>query len=261
MLDFYESFYKVVEHSTAHAEFCRRVFGRNLCQHGFADMQQIAALIAGLELKPGDHILDIGCGNGMIAEYIAEHTGAYVTGLDYSAQGIEQAQRRTADKRDRLTFAVGDINALKLPTQTYDAILSIDSIYFSTNYTRTIGEWRDALRPGGKVGLLYAYGREPWVPKENFPAENLAPERTPLAAALSANGLRFTTQDFTQQDYALAVQRKAVLDELRPQFEAEDIMFIWENRYGDALGVRQAIDEGLHARYLYSATLRDCMVS
>ncbi len=261
MYDFYEAFYTAVEHSAAHAEFCRRVFGLNLCQHGFADMQQIDALIAALSLHADSRVLELGCGNGLIAEYIAERTGAYVTGLDYSPQGIEQAQRRTADKRDRLTFAVGDINALELPAQTYDAILSIDSIYFSTDYTRTIGEWRDALRPGGQLGLLYAYGREPWVPRENFPAENLAPERTPLAAALSANGLRFTTQDFTQQDYALAVQRKAVLDELRPQFEAEDIMFIWENRYGDALGVRQAIDEGLHARYLYSATREDRMAS
>lgn len=88
--------------------------------------------------------------------------------------------------------------------------------------------------------------------KADFPAEKLAPERTPLAVALSANGLRFTTQDFTQQDYALAVRRNTVLDELRPQFEAEDILFIWENRCGDALGVRQAIERGC-TRVTYTA--------
>lgn len=68
--------------------------------------------------------------------------------------------------------------------------------------------------------------------KEAFPAENLAPERTPLAAALIANGLRFTTQNFTAQDHALAVRRTAVLDDLRPQFEAEDILFIWRTAVG-----------------------------
>jgi len=253
MYDFYEAFYKVVEHSAAHADFCRRVFGRNLCQHGFADMEQVDALIAALNLQPGDQVLELGCGNGMVAEYIADQTGVHITGIDYSPQGIEQAQRRTADKRDQLTFAVGDLNALELPAATYDAIISIDSIYFSTDYTRTICEWRAALRPGGKLALLYAYGREPWVAKEAFPAENLAPERTPLAAALTANGLRFTSQNFTAQDHTLAVRRQAVLDELRPQFEAEDLLFIWENRCGDAHGVRQAVEEGLHARYLYLA--------
>ncbi len=253
MYDFYEAFYKVVEHSAAHAEFCRRVFGRNLCQHGFADMKQVDALIAALNLQTGDQVLELGCGNGMVAEYIADQTGAHVTGIDYSPQGIEQAQRRTADQRDRLTFAVGDLNTLDLPAATYAAIISIDSIYFSTDYTRTIREWRAALRPDGRIAILYAYGREPWVAKEDFPAANLAPERTPLAAALTANGLRFTTQNFTQQDHALAVRRKDVLDELRPQFEAEDLLFIWENRCGDAHGVRQAIEEGLHARYLYLA--------
>jgi cyclopropane fatty-acyl-phospholipid synthase-like methyltransferase len=253
MYDFYEAFYKVVEHSAAHAEFCRRVFGRNLCQHGFADMEQVDALIATLDLQPGKQVLELGCGNGMVAEYIADQTGAHITGIDYSPQGVEQARRRTTDKREHLTFAVGDLNTLELPAATYDAIISIDSIYFSNDYTRTVREWRAALRPGGKLVLLYAYGREPWVAKEAFPAENLAPERTPLAAALIANGLRFTTQNFTAQDHALAVRRTAVLDDLRPQFEAEEFLFIWENRCGDAQGVRQAIEEGLHARYLYRA--------
>lgn len=108
------AFYTAVDHSAAHAEFCRRVFGRNLCQHGFADMQQIDALIASLELKPGDRVLEVGCGSGMITEYIADRTGAHITGFDFSPQGIEQAQRRTVDKRERFTFVVGDINALEV---------------------------------------------------------------------------------------------------------------------------------------------------
>jgi hypothetical protein len=39
--EFYTDFYAATEHSRAHAEFCERVFGANLCQHGFADMAQI----------------------------------------------------------------------------------------------------------------------------------------------------------------------------------------------------------------------------
>jgi hypothetical protein len=42
-----------------------------------------------------------------------------------------------------------------------------------------------------------------------------------------------------------------VLAELRPQFEAEGAMFIYDNRMGDAEGISQAILENLHARYLY----------
>jgi hypothetical protein len=44
-----------------------------------------------------------------------------------------------------------------------------------------------------------------------------------------------------------------VLEDLKPRFDAEGLMFIHENRMGDALGVSRAIDEGLHARYLFVA--------
>ncbi|MFN8448093.1 MAG: hypothetical protein U0521_05770 [Anaerolineae bacterium] len=58
MRDFYEDFYRLTATSTAHAEFCERVFGRDLCQHGFADMTQLDALMAALRLQPGARALD-----------------------------------------------------------------------------------------------------------------------------------------------------------------------------------------------------------
>ena len=68
-------------------------------------------LLAHVGKLPGGGIVDLGCGNGMIAEYISDVTDAHVTGLDYIPTAIAQAQARTAAKADRLTFPVGDINA------------------------------------------------------------------------------------------------------------------------------------------------------
>jgi hypothetical protein len=133
-------------------------------------------------------------------------------------------------------------------------IIMIDSIYFSDNYTRTIRELMMALRPGGQMAIYFAHGRV-GVPKEEFPVETLKPDCTPLADALKANGLHFETQDYTQDDYRLAQRRQQVLAELRPQFEAEGILFIYENRMGDAQGISQFIEEGMHARYLYHVRL------
>lgn len=254
MQDFYEAFYRLAPHSSAHAEFCTRVFGQNLCQHGFADMHQLDMLIEGLELKPGHSALEIGCGNGMITEYIADRTGAHITGIDTIAAAVEQAQARTTSKADCLTFIQGDINALALPASAYDAIILIDSIYFSNDYARTIQDLRAALRPGGRLAFLYAYGREPWVAKADFPVENLLPNRTPLAAALIAGGFTVTARDVTRQDYEIAQRRKAVLTDLRARFERENLQFIWENRMGDANGVIQAVEEGMHVRCLYIAS-------
>ena len=61
--------------------------------------------------------------------------------------------------------------------------------------------------------------------------------------------------DFTAADYRHAQLKRAVLLELRPQFEAEDTMFLYDNRMGEAEGVLAAIDAGAHARYLYLISL------
>ncbi len=255
MKDFYEKFYAVTEHSAAHHAFCERVFGKDLCQHGFADLQQLELLMQVTQLGPGQDVLDIGCGNGMISEYLSDCTGARFTGLDFISLAINQARTRTAGKSDRLSFIVGDINQLELKERAFDLILSIDSMYFSKDYAATIRHFKAALRSGGQMAFFFSHGREPWVPKEQFPAESLPAEKTPLADALRANGLAFQAWDLTTQEYALAQRRKQVLPELRPQFEAEGALFIYDNRMGDADGVSQAIEEGLHARYLYVAQL------
>ncbi len=230
MRDFYEDFYRLTAHSTAHAEFCERVFGRNLCQHGFADMRQLDALIAALRLQPGERVLDLGCGNGMIAEYIADCTGAHVTGIDFIPAAIEQAQARTASKADRLAFMVGDINALDLPLASLDAIISIDSIYFSDDYRRTLGEWKCALRPGGRMGIFFAHGRAGWIGPDPFDPATLVPDRTPLADAFAANDLSYTVTDFTADDHRLALLRQQVLPKLRDRFDADGLGFVYDNR-------------------------------
>jgi hypothetical protein len=47
---FYDAYYQAVLHSPAHALFCERVYGKDLAQHGIADMDQIALLLRELDL-------------------------------------------------------------------------------------------------------------------------------------------------------------------------------------------------------------------
>ena len=45
MFDFYTRFYRAVATSAANAAYCERVYGRNLCQHGFAELAHLDHLI------------------------------------------------------------------------------------------------------------------------------------------------------------------------------------------------------------------------
>jgi cyclopropane fatty-acyl-phospholipid synthase-like methyltransferase len=253
MRDFYEAFYTALEHSQAYRLFCEYVYGKDMGQHGFADMEQLELLLQVTELRPGQHAFDLGCGDGRITEYLSDRSGAHFTGLDFIPRAIEQARQRTAAKDGRLDFITGEINSLDLPPAAYDLILSVDSIYFSTDYAATLSSLKAALKLDGLVAIYYSFGREPWVQTGKFPRECLPASKTPLAAALRTSGLDFQTWNLTAQDYAQALRRKAALEELKGLFELENTRFIYENRLGDSEGIRQAIEEGLHARYLYLA--------
>lgn len=251
MKDFYTRFYAAIPGSRAHSLFCERVFGLDLGQHGFADVGQLKMLLEWLDLKPGDYALDLGCGDGRICEYLSDLSGAHFTGLDYIDSAIVTARQRTAGKRDRLDFVAGDLNHLSLADDSFDAVISIDTLYFSEDYPVTLQQMQAALKPGGKMAILYSHGREPWVPLEKFDRQTLPPENTPVGQALTNLNYAFTARELTAEEYQLALRRKAVLEELQEMFEAEDNLFLYENRMGDANGIREAIEFGLHRRYLY----------
>jgi SAM-dependent methyltransferase len=100
--DFYDAYFRATEHSPIHSAFCRHVFGLDLCQHGFTDVGQLRLAIQTAPIRPDHCILDIGCGNGMITEYLSDQTGARSTGVDNAAVAIELAIKRTGAKADRL---------------------------------------------------------------------------------------------------------------------------------------------------------------
>jgi CheY-like chemotaxis protein/SAM-dependent methyltransferase len=251
MHDFYEEYYTAIPASRAHAAFCENAYGKDLGQHGFVTMEQLAKLIDVTGLSPQSRALDLGCGNGMISEYLSDMTGAHITGLDYIPQAIAQARERTHAKCERLDFVVGDLTLMSLPPDSFDTLLSFDTIYFSDDYAETIRRWRALVNSNGQMAIYFSHGVDPDHPRETFDVTTLAPDKTPLAHALELNGLDFRTWDFTADDYTLAKRKKEVLEKLKAEFDAEGNSSLYENRIGETLGVMSAIESGMHARYLY----------
>jgi cyclopropane fatty-acyl-phospholipid synthase-like methyltransferase len=253
MWDFYNNYYRTTRSSKAYAVFCERVFGANFAQHGFSDMRQLTSLVVMLHLQPGDRVLDLGCGNGAIAEYIADTTGAHVTGIDNIPEAIRQARERRRGKENRLAFNVMDMAALDYPPGSFDTLVSIDSLYFSP-IDETIRQMQRLLKPGSQMGIFYSHGVSPDNPIETFDLDSLHPDRTPLAAALRSCGLRYKAWDFTAEDYTHALLKKKVAEDLRAEFEAEGNRFLYDNRHGEAVGVVRAIDTNAHKRFMYHVT-------
>lgn len=255
-LDFYTRFYDALPRSRAYSEFCLRLYGADLGQHGFSDMAQVEALLYAAQLSPGETALDLGCGDGRMAEYIADRTGARLTGLDLSPNAIAAARARPNGQRERLYFVAGDIGRLDtlFEPASFDALIAIDTLYF-TDLTDTIRQMKRLLRPGGRMAIFYSHSADPWHPIETFPRETIPADHGPLAAALRANGLRHRWWDFTASDYEHARRKKAIIEALRPVYESDEDRFLCECRMGEAEGVMAAHEAGCHARHLFLAAL------
>jgi SAM-dependent methyltransferase len=248
----YNDYYIATKDSKAYAVFCERVFGRNFVQHGFSDMAQLDRLLEIAALSPANRVLDLGCGNGAMGEYVATVTGAHVTGIDYIPEAIRQAQERARDN-PLLSFHVMSIAGLTFPPHSFDTLISIDTMYF-TDLDATLEQMMGILAPGGQMAIFYSHGLVPWLDKETFPRETLAPERTPLGEALTRRRLYFRTWDLTQADYVHAQLTKRVINELRADLEAEGNLFLYHSRNAEADGVMAAVEAGLQARLLYHVT-------
>jgi SAM-dependent methyltransferase len=252
MFDFYTRFYRAVASSAANAEYCARVYGRNLCQHGFADLPHLDHLIKVSEITAGTRVLDLGCGNGMIAEYLSDETGAHVTGIDFIPQAIAHAWARTQSKRDRLDFRVMDMSRLDFSPASFDVIVSVDTFYF-TDLVETLAGCRSLLREGGRLAAFFDQSCGPDTPLEQYPSECILPYNTDLARALRELGWTYRTWDYSAAMLAHLHRRRPVLEELKPRFEAEGNLFLYDSHLGESHGIERAYTHNAGKRYLYLA--------
>jgi len=242
---FYNQFYQMAERSRAHGEFCRRVYGENLCQHGMMDGEQLDLMLNVLHLSDNDRVLELGCGNGMITERICDRTGAQVTGVDVADDAILSARERTGAKRERLTFDVGNVNDLKYPAGSFDAIIAIDCFYFVTDLEQAVRQIRTLLKPGGQMAIY-----QDSCVEANDPRELALPETSKLGQVLTALGLRFVAHDVTRQNQRHWLLKEKVLRELEPRFREEGSSFLYDNRMEECTSIQLE-----DTRYLYHVTL------
>jgi SAM-dependent methyltransferase len=107
-------------------------------------------------LQAGERVLDVPCGYGRIALELAAK-GLVVTGLDASPEYVDEARRRTSERRLAAEFALGDMRALPW-RDAFEAALCVGNSfgYFDDEGNRAfLSGVRAALVPGGRFFLAY----------------------------------------------------------------------------------------------------------
>jgi len=115
---------------------------------------QLEDLLPELHLRPGDRVLDLGCGKGATAVFLAREAGVEVVAVDL---WVSEAELRgvveAAGVGDRVDVLNADARALPFADDEFDAVVSIDAFeYFGTD-VRFLPSLLPVLRPGGRIGM------------------------------------------------------------------------------------------------------------
>jgi arsenite methyltransferase len=110
-------------------------------------------LVRELAIAPGERVLDVGCGTGLLAEHIADLVGpaGHVLGVDPLPLRIELAQ---AKARTNLQFKVADAYDLSaIPTADFDVVCLNAVFHWLPEKSGPLREFARVLKPDGRLGI------------------------------------------------------------------------------------------------------------
>jgi ubiquinone/menaquinone biosynthesis C-methylase UbiE len=118
-------------------------------------------VIATAGLLPGERVLDVACGTGVLARAAADRVGAqgFAAGLDPDAWMLSVAH----DRASTIEWWEGRAESIPFADEYFDAVISQFGLMFFTDRRRAIGEMLRVLRPGGRV-VLAVWGNLDAIP-------------------------------------------------------------------------------------------------
>jgi SAM-dependent methyltransferase len=149
---------------------------------GVAATDELARLC---QIGPDSHVLDVGCGAGVTACYLARKFGCRVTGVDILAGMVERSRKRAAREglAGRVTFEVADAQDLPFDDVSFDAVITESVTSFPEDKLKAVREYARVTRPGGYVGLNEStWLKEPTPEMVAWVDQDMAGNPRPLTA-------------------------------------------------------------------------------
>lgn len=249
MQGWYEKLYVDVKNSSTYSEYCKRAFGLDLSQQGFGNKDEIDFVLRILQAGSTDRILDIGCGSGGFDKYIQDVTGAFIIGIDYSKSAIRIAKERYAKPDSMLSFICTNMDDMTFGSNTLDAVIAMDTLFFSSNMPKLIRRIEGWLKKGGR--FVTAYSEICF--DEDLTQSALEADSTEVAIALQNAKLPYIAHDVTENLYKHMVLKYRTAQELKKDFIAEGNDYIYNYIIRESFPPERSFEnfQRFQKRYIY----------
>jgi len=125
-------------------------------------------VIAAMQLKPGERVLDLGCGNGWATRLIAQASpGVQAIGIDAAPKMIARAEALHS-LTIRARYEVCSFEKLDFKDNHFDRVFSMEALYYAADLEQAVRECFRVIKPGGSIETLVDYyaestASEPWA--------------------------------------------------------------------------------------------------
>jgi SAM-dependent methyltransferase len=117
------------------------------------------ALLAGLlDARPGEPLLDVGCGTGYFSRRFSREAGLMVTGIDIAPDMLDLARSKAPD----IALTRADAACLPFADRAFDHVVAVTSLCFVADVGRALGEMSRVARRRIVLGLLNRHSLLHW---------------------------------------------------------------------------------------------------
>jgi ubiquinone/menaquinone biosynthesis C-methylase UbiE len=120
---------------------------------------RLASLVKELGIKPGDTILDIGSGTGILLPHLHKSTNgkSRVVSLDIAEEMLKRA--RSNGLQDNIGYVHGDASSLPLANEAFDMVICYSCFPHFRNKTKALREIARVLKEGGRLAICHTASR------------------------------------------------------------------------------------------------------